>query len=1079
MTSAGLWVIAPGSSIDIADLQGFATVANDKLSPPNPYAFPDFSTVAAPAKVTGTIVYGSGARFADGVRTVVRVSAYDGAWGTATMGGVATPDNSGRNYKIDWSWTAAAGATKYLVQACEFGLEADSILADRFLGVNKVFRIVAGTTFTDDLDFYGGANDAFADVDGWQTEALGSLVGAVNTQSPLSRLRELQRIRTDAWAQVLNYPTTFDGDASTLSLAYLPDGYKTSADQCVGTNPCPAVLNLGKLFLTPFPVNNGFAWDATLNYVTGNVVFSSGVFWTAILPSKNQLPALFSMYWTAATAPSKDFLLFKNIRFLFSASDENFTFGNPDINFDMQYIDFATTQAKLFWGVFAGERQIGAFSGAAPNITVTETFGYKAAVDSTYFALIKLPLRLGGFDIKVIKQFVAAGAHGTINFAATGDYVGPATARCEFYWPATSTRDAAQVLHPKNDGTQLALTALADNNVLRGFSFTNSTDVFPTDDKWPFVALNLVSLRGLWLADTLPIPAVNPYLDTDIAPYVQEIVNWEHRGDVGNSPDTSFLILGGTSGTVTNPRSSMRQPAPSLIMKTLEFGFATPALASNAKYLVKINFPDALTLAQYFGPGSSTGEDPLVVIDEDISIYVSLNPVIDITDPTTYGFKTTSGMVLFADVYGYYDRSTAAKTADGKGLYFTIVNDSGAAIPALTVVWEIYVLAPVQTVEPGLSAKAARWPVMRDTDTYRWYPGIDPYRQSNPHTVTLANGAQDNAAIEIIAQMRNFQYSASPVLPIYVSNTGTPNPLDASTYQLVKAGGTVTLANLIAQYGAAGALTNLHFAVYNNSGVSKMVTILEQAELYGNTNADRKYWRFQQYPLLIPSIGVELDPVNQAQGPGESFSNDIHTAFLFAIGPLPQHQQTIPQRGYVITDVLVRRWSKPTIAASARSPSKYLPPTLDADLQELTVSIGFNVGAVHTTFEAINPGTFTVLTTVTIPHGALEARVSLFLPVLHGMPLTYQATQTVRVEAVANFQPIFFNKQYSGALLDHEYVVDAVTVLVPELDFAAADTTYFFRYPNYFEGGGLINSYVQFPLDAKPVNDFAALLALL
>jgi len=1075
-------VIAVGATIDDADVQGLATLGNTKMAPALNYAFASFSDVVAPRKVTGTIAYGTGNRLADGVPVSVRVSSHDGSgWGTQFMGGTVTPDNSGRPYKITWSWTAVAGAAKYHVQAVEFGLSSESILGDQFLAVNKIFRIVAGTSFTDDVDFYALANDAWADVGGWQTEELGSLVGAVNTRSPLSRLRELQRMRDDMWTNVLHYAPGTE---------YFPDAYKLSTDQCVGINPCPAVAHNGKLFLTPFPVKNGGVpaqWDPGTLYLIGDKVAYAGSLWTATANSVNQVPAGGSAYWTASGVPSKDFLLFKNIRFLFSGGDEDFSNANIDYTADIPYLNATSDAADLLWGVMAPLKQVGVGSGSTPNVTVSETFGFKAPVDCQFFARIEIPLRLGGVDVKYILMDVAAGAHGTYNFTATGDYAVPptSTARCEFFFPATTARAGTQIIHPANDGQKLTLTALADNNVLRGFSFTNTTVDWPADDKWPFVAINLTPMRGVWQADTLPIPAINTFLDTDIAPHVQKLAQLEFntvpRRIVATALDETFLQGGANSGTVVNPRTAMRQPSPTLVRQEVTYGNVNPPLAKNAKYIATVNYPDDVTLAKYYGPGATAGDDPIVSVSAAISIYVSLKQTVDIADPTTYGFKTTNGQVNFADVQAFYDGSTVAKTAGGKKLFFVIVNDSGADIPVLAILWQQYTPVTIRPVEPGLMAQAAQWPVMRDTDAYPWFSGIDAYRSLSQRTVTLANTAQDNTAFFFNTGVKNFSYSVDvPTLTILVSNTGTPNPLDGSTFQILKAGGTLTWADLVAQYGAAALVTaTLHLTVYNATGASHSTTISARFENYGNISAANYLWRFQQYPLVVPSIGVELDPTNQTQGPGECFSNDIfENTEAPIIPPAVQYEQLIPQRGFMITQILVRRLPKLTVKAAGRNPSIYLPPTADADLQELVVAIGFNVGAVHTSFETINPGVFTALTTVTIPHGALEARATVAWPVLHGVPIAYQATDAVRCEVVACFQPIFHNRQYSGAMIQYnsgEYIND--------LDYAGLAMVNFFRFPNYFEGdpGGFggVASYTQFPLSAQPVNDFVALLNLL
>ena len=383
-------------------------------------------------------------------------------------------------------------------------------------------------------------------------------------------LTQFNRIRTDLYAKI------FDDDTSPI---YQSTAALVSDPQCVGINPCPQVADNGKLYL-------GDALNA--------------------MPATGWFP------------------LFKGIKFLYAAIDEDFTFGNPDINFSIPYLTMATTAAALFWGVkYPGFAPGFTDTGSAPNRTFSHTFNYVSPVAATLWLVIQIPLTTGGFDTKTIVQAVAAGS-GSVVFSSTGDYNGvPVITSAEFFWPGTTSEAAATVIHPGSAGKQLTLTDIASAN----FLFT-----LDTVRGCPFVTVNLPSLRGMWLASTLPTPALNVFLDVDFPPYVQRVIGsefagsitpitdgdlhgyWYHRGrSVGTALDWSFVMMDpGNTEMALNPRTSLRQPSPTLPNLTLEFPYDIVALAINANYSGSILFPDDITLHCY-GGSANTGVDPLVV----------------------------------------------------------------------------------------------------------------------------------------------------------------------------------------------------------------------------------------------------------------------------------------------------------------------------------------------------------------------------------------------------------------------------------------------------------------------------------
>ena len=109
-----------GEVIAYSDLQALATLANTKLSPAVPFAFPPVDPlVAAPTSVTGVLTYGSG-NYQAYTTLLVKVYAYQIELGVKTYSanfamGAAVTDGSGNPFKVKWTWPAAPGAAGYVL----------------------------------------------------------------------------------------------------------------------------------------------------------------------------------------------------------------------------------------------------------------------------------------------------------------------------------------------------------------------------------------------------------------------------------------------------------------------------------------------------------------------------------------------------------------------------------------------------------------------------------------------------------------------------------------------------------------------------------------------------------------------------------------------------------------------------------------------------------------------------------------------------------------------------------------------------------------------------------------------------
>ena len=113
-------MINRGEVIAYSDLEALATLANTKLSPAVPFAFPPVDPlVAAPASLAGILTYGSG-NYQAFTTLLVKVYAYQIEAGVKTYSatfamGAAVTDGSGNPFKVKWTWTAAPGASGYVL----------------------------------------------------------------------------------------------------------------------------------------------------------------------------------------------------------------------------------------------------------------------------------------------------------------------------------------------------------------------------------------------------------------------------------------------------------------------------------------------------------------------------------------------------------------------------------------------------------------------------------------------------------------------------------------------------------------------------------------------------------------------------------------------------------------------------------------------------------------------------------------------------------------------------------------------------------------------------------------------------
>ena len=148
-------MINRGEVIAYSDLEALATLANTKLSPAVPFAFPPVDPlVAAPASLAGILTYGSG-NYQAFTTLLVKVYAYQIEAGVKTYSatfamGAAVTDGSGNPFKVKWTWTAAPGASGYVLKgsaSVELTSAVEAVmLGRRYLGSGLTDIAVQGLT---------------------------------------------------------------------------------------------------------------------------------------------------------------------------------------------------------------------------------------------------------------------------------------------------------------------------------------------------------------------------------------------------------------------------------------------------------------------------------------------------------------------------------------------------------------------------------------------------------------------------------------------------------------------------------------------------------------------------------------------------------------------------------------------------------------------------------------------------------------------------------------------------------------------------------------------------------------------
>jgi hypothetical protein len=607
----------------------------------------------------------------------------------------------------------------------------------------------------------------------------------------------------------------------------------------------------------------------------------------------------------------------------------------------------------------------------------------------------------------------------------------------------------AVLIHPGAAGKKIAIAESAADltqyiaNSLRG------TEFIEIKPKW---------LKGVWIANTLPSAATNSFLDMDLPNYLTQIISAGFNiivedGAVGRGVSTASASNylpepdTGNSNVFLNPSTKVRQPAPydpnlgafDLLDGSENGGNPVKLLAAGDTLSGALKYPWWLHLPTPSAYGAPN--DIMLLLSESLPIYISIRDGINPDDAGTYDLAITSQTLLTAQLEAQYGTAF-------HGFYWLIKNATSAD-KNVVIVRTVYSHEPsiYYAVEPSVANVSAVWPVIRDADAFPWLSHFDPFRMVAQHA--NADGTINTSFGLNIADYQITTDTANLVLTISVTGKS----------DLIKADGTVTLAELKEHFGNLAGLsigwkfTTAEGLTAPGTATERVLKLLPDATLP------------PEIPVFFPANGWEEIPLHAYNdGVGEPYS------VLIGSG---NSSKIIPHRGYVIYSILVRRLPVLKVDSTDLNPSIYMPPT--DGLDELVVSLGQYIGAKHTSFELIDKGTYTELTTITIPDGELEARVNVFWPVVQGAPLVYRATEAVRVEAMVNWQPVFHSRQNSEGWQRYKEDLWNDEILPSEIfDPSAKYFTDGLRHVNQFD-----SNTVQFPPSAAAYNDLISVLNLL
>ena len=445
----------------------------------------------------------------------------------------------------------------------------------------------------------------------------------------------------------------------------------------------------------------------------------------------------------------------------------------------------------------------------------------------------------------------------------------------------------------------------------------------------------------------------------------------------------------------------------------------------------KIVVPDvdpATILAQSNAHGGSVyggGYDYFLLSDTEIAgVWIAKTPPTPATNTLIHchlpnycpnlSSPTYGNVVRAGAIFEWMNLSCGAEYQNPSGSNVR----SGAMMPSIPDLHKSIITSnivegtQINAVEPSIPAQPAFWTAMRDTDSQQWFSEIDGLRSLDNIASGTLKPTEKYSDVRFFAGFDGLQdfalsmfSSPTPYLPIYVSNTQVPDPLNPSTYDFIKTDGAILMSDLISHYGTG--FYGVYFCLYNNTDKPKSFSYQARNQYKDSLGS------YSSTPAFFPLNTYTNNPRLNFLGVGEAYSYCLEGDSQF--NDDKSNPKPIPQRGQCITSVLLRR--TPVEASNGI----LLPATKDEDLETLEVKLGVLRGSHHKPsileFENIVKGSFVEFQTFTIPQGEVEARFDVFWPVVGGVMLAYQCQKPISVQAECNFQPMFFQSDLANGYL--------------------------------------------------------------
>lgn len=483
--------------------------------------------------------------------------------------------------------------------------------------------------------------------------------------------------------------------------------------------------------------------------------------------------------------------------------------------------------------------------------------------------------------------------------------------------------------------------------------------------------------KGVWIANTLPVPALNVYLDQDMPPYIGGGLIATGR-DLYEAATTPILVA--VAPDLPRLPSNQIGPIPTVDNPpTTQRDNTTPVLASGAREQGLLPHGAQYNLLSRLNQPRPTAW--LVRRDTDFV-------------PFNFGFNLDDTEVIAPNLVAWADGTPFTNVlnipAGTAGVKLRLVQSSSAKIG-----WQNGLLQYGAALAQSLAifvSKSGNIPNPADASTY------DFVTWTNSVTLPGDGGFGYLAAVKAEGNIN------------YAIGLGVPRGAYNIAYNY-KYGDLVTSAGLTYKFINAtpttgAALTDTSFWQQTANVPFDLITELDSV-----INPQRQY-----FPVAHECFSYSL------AAPRSSISSE-----------LPVENQPVPQNGYCIFKVRAKRWPVQGFGGISQIPSS--GPEITVLLGQNQVQPdGTSIFAPFATIEDIigagdsgtagsgdtsgasggAGGIVGNFVTITIPAGQPDSGdVEVFIPVLGGNELVWQCATPVLVEAFANWQPKFFSSCYN------------------------------------------------------------------